>query len=274
MSTPFSVRASPEAETAGAVAAVVASLPVSFTPATTATDAKAADVTAAAGRTGWTQRAVEAIMAGSRGIVVAAPVPEDPTALAAAAAEHGAVVVLDQQWAGNPVLAESNDARLKVTAAALADAVLLDSVAYAAPGTDPTRVLADHLAAVLQAGIDLDGLTLVQLSTNGYTVAGKLANGSPAALHGIATAAVAAAATISILTTTGRTDITLPDASAAWPAEVRTVTPAGATTLPSLYESSHRHSWRRIRELLDGGRPSTDLQRFAALTSLVSRLTE
>lgn len=267
MSTPLSVHATPEAETAGAVAAVIASLPVSFAPATAAPD-----VTAVAGHAGWTGRAAEAIRAGSRGVVVADPAAEDPAALAATADASGAVVVLDQRWAGNPALAASHDAARTVIATALKDCVLLDSVAYGAPGEDPLALLTGHLAAVLQTGVDLDGLRVVQRSAHGYTLVGKLANGAPVALQGITTASVPATATISFLTSTGRADISLPDPAAAWPAEIRSVTAEGATALPTIYESAHRHSWRRIRQLLQAGGPSIDLQQFAALTLLIARL--
>ncbi|HSO89568.1 MAG TPA: hypothetical protein VLR70_00275 [Arthrobacter sp.] len=269
MSTLRSVHTAPGAEAAGAVAAVIASLPVSFAPASAAPE-----VTAVAGQAGWTRRAAEAILAGSRGVVVAAPVAEDPAALAGTAAASGAVVVLDQRWAGNPALAASHDAARAVISAALADCVLLDSVAYGAPDEDPLVLLAEHLAAVLQSGIAIDGLKVAQRSANGYTVVGKLANGAPAALQGITTDSVPATAAISLLTSTGRADITLPDPSAAWPAEIRSVTAAGATTLPTSYESAHRHSWRRIRRQLEAGGPSTDLQQFAALTSLIDRLND
>jgi hypothetical protein len=135
-------------------------------------------------------------------------------------------------------------------------------------------LLADQLAAVLQAGVDVRQLKVIQRSTNGYTVVGKLANGAPAALQGITTASVPATASISLLTSTGRTDITLPDPSAAWPAQIRSVTPAGATVLPTIYESAHRHSWRRLRSQLEAGGPSPDLHQFSALTSLLDRLND
>ncbi|MET3951306.1 hypothetical protein [Arthrobacter sp. UYEF36] len=269
MSTVLTVHTTSGAETAGAIAAVIASLPVSFAPAS-----GAPDVTAVAGHAGWTGRAAEAILAGSRGVVVSGPVAEDPAALAGTAARRGAVIVLDQRWAGNPALAASHDAARAVISAALADCVLLDSVAYGAPDDDPIVLLTEHLAAVLQSGVAVDGLKVVQRSANGYTVVGKLANGAPAALQGITTASVPATATISLLNSTGRADITLPDPSAAWPAEICSVTAAGATTLPTIYESAHRHSWRRIRRLLEAGGPSTDLQQFAALTSLIDRLND
>lgn len=270
MSPALSAHAASEAD--GAVAAVIASLPVSFSPHPAGPSSAAPDVTAVAGHSGWTRRAAEAILTGSRGVVVTAPAVEDPRALAVVAEENGAAVVLDQRWAGNPALAPSHDAAHAVVAEALADAVLLDSVAICTPGEDPLTLMADHLAAVLQSGVDLNSVKVVQRSSSGYTLAGKLPNGAPAALQGIATASVPAAAIISILTSTGRTDISLPDPSAAWPAEVRSVTASGSTTLPTIYESAHRQSWRRVRRLLETGGPSTDLQQFAALSSLLTRL--
>lgn len=265
---PLYVQSSPDAEAAGAVAAVVASLPVSFAPAT-----GRPDVVAVAGHAAWTERAAGAVRNGARGVVVANPVVEDPARLAEAAAEHRASVVLDQQWAGNPAIADSRDSARKVITEALADAVLVDSVAYSAPGNDPRGLLTDHLAAALQCGLELDGLKVVQHGPSGYTLVGRLPNGAPAALHGITTASVPATATISILTSMGRADITLPDASAAWPAEVRVVTTAGAALLPTLYESAHRHSWTRLRESLGSGRPAADLERFTLLNALVNQLT-
>lgn len=265
MTTPLLVHAGPDAERDGAVGAVVASLPVSFAPAR-----NVPDVVALAGTAGWTASATEAVRKGTRGVVVVDPVAEDPAALAAAAAEAGTTVILDQVWAGNPALTES--AARDAIAGALADAVLLDSVAWGTPGTDTGVLLTRHLAAVLACGVELSGLRVIQRSANGYTVIGSLPGGAPAALQGITTSAVPATATVSVLTSSGRADITLPDASAGWPAVVRSVTSAGAATFPTIYESAHRHSWRRLRAAIHSGVPAADLERFAALTALVGHL--
>lgn len=267
MTTPLTVQAGPDAEQTGAVGAVVASLPVSFAPA-----GSQPDVVALAGTAGWTADAADAVRGGIRGVVVVDPVAEDPAALAAAAAEAGTAVVLDQAWAGNPVLAESQSAVRNAIADALADAVLLDSVAWGVPGTDPEVLLTRHLAAVLACGVELAGLRIIQRNANGYTVIGSLPGGAPAALQGITTSSVPATATVSVLTSSGRADITLPDASAGWPAEVRSVTSAGAASFPTIYESAHRHSWRRLRAAVDSGAPAADLEQFATLTALVGQL--
>ncbi|BCW69528.1 hypothetical protein [Arthrobacter sp. NicSoilB8] len=267
MTTPLRVQAGPDAEQTGAVGAVVASLPVSFAPA-----GSRPDVVALAGAAGWTSNATDAVRSGARGVVVIDPVAEDPAALAAAAAEAGTAVVLDQAWAGNPALADSGGAVRAAIADALADAVLLDSVAWGTPGTDPEVLLTRHLAAILACGVELSGLRIIQRNANGYTVIGTLPGGAPTALQGITTSSVPATATVSVLTSSGRADITLPDASAGWPAEVPSVTPAGTATFPTIYESAHRHSWRRLRAAVDSGAPAADLEQFAALAALVGQL--
>lgn len=270
MTTQLSVSADPQAEASGAVSAVVASLPLSFATAAGTPDAGTPDVVAVAGHAGWAERAAEAIRSGAKGVVVSAPVAEDLAGLTATAPAAGSVVVLDQQWAGNVALVGTNVRG--AIAGAINEAVLLDSVAVAPPGTDPLHLLTEHLAVILQCGIDLQDVRLIQRSGNGYTVAGVLAGGVPAALQGIITSALPSTASVSILTSAGRADVVLPDPAAAWPAEVRMVTAEGATTLPTLYESSHRTTWSRVHSHLSSGTPANDLSRFMAVTSLLSQL--
>ena len=265
MTTQLSVFADPEAEAAGAVSAVVASLPLSFGPA-----AATPDVIAVSGHAGWTERASEAIRNGARGVVVSTPVAEDVSALAGTADDAGTPVVLDQPWAGNAALAEADSHT--VLADALADAVLFDSVAIAAPGTDPLHLLTEQLSILLQCDIEPQDLRTVQRNANGYTLAGMLPGGAPVALQGILSSALPATASITILTSAGRADVVLPDPAAAWPAEVRTVTATGATTLPTLFESSHRTSWSRAHAHIVTGTTANDLARFAAVTALLDQL--
>ncbi|MFC9352688.1 hypothetical protein [Arthrobacter sp. NPDC057013] len=275
MSPQLSLYADPQAEAAGAVAAVAASLPLSFAPAPAQGPAKdgSPDVIAVAGHAGWTQRAAEAIRGGAKGVVVSSPVPEDVDLLAEAAAESGSAVVLDQRWAGNAAIAGSNGKVDTVIGGALANAALLDSVAVAPPGTEPLQLLTEQLSVIVQCGIELRNPRMIQRSPNGYTVAATLPNGAPAALQGIMSSALPATATVSVLTSNGSADVVLPDPAAAWPAEVRAVTAAGATTLPTLYESAHRTSWARAHSHVTSGNPAGDLAQFTAVMALLSQLT-
>ncbi|MGY4543069.1 hypothetical protein ACVWY0_002995 [Arthrobacter sp. UYNi723] len=268
MTAQLSVQADADADAAGAVAAVVSSLPVSLKPA----DA-AVDLVAVAGSAGWTGRADAAIRHGAKGVVVVNPQAEDPAALAAIAKEQGAAVVLDQQWAGNPVLAERQKDVRDLLAKNLADAVLVDSVAHAAAGSDAAALLTEHLAAILTCGVEVSAWTPVQRTPHGYVVAGRLSNGAPLVLHGVLTSAVPATAKVSILTASGRADVVLPDPSAAWPATVRSVSSGGATTLPTIYETAHRHTWTRLRDHVASGSQSADLGQFAALYAIIHQLT-
>lgn len=276
MSTQLSLYADPQADAAGAVAAVAASLPLSFGPAASAgaTRDGSADVTAVAGHAGWTRRAAEAIRSGAKGVVVSSPVPENADLLATAAADARASVVLDQRWAGNPAIAGSNVAARRVIADALADAMLLDSVAVAPPGTEPLQLLTEQLSVILQCGIELRNVRVIQRSPNGYTVAAVLPNGAPAALQGILSSALPATASVSVLTSAGSADVVLPDPAAAWPAQIRAVTAEGSTTLPTLYESAHRTSWSRAHSHITSGKPASDLAQFTAVISLLSQLTD
>ena len=268
MTTQLSAYADPQAEAAGAVSAVVASLPVSFRPA-----AAAPDVVAVAGHAGWTGRAANAIGSGAKGVVVSVPEPEDTAQLAAVAACRrcggGTRPAMGRKRRPGGVRRE----HARCHRAALSDAVLLDSVAVAAPGTDPLNLLAEQFGVLLQCGIEVQNVRMVQRNGNGYTVSGALAGGVPVALQGILTSALPATATVSILTSTGRADVVLPDPEAAWPAEIRTVTAEGATTLPTLYESSHRTSWSRVHSHLSSGTPANDLAQFTAVMSLLRQLT-
>lgn len=265
MTIQLSVRADADAEAAGAVAAVVSSLPVSLKPAV-----NTADVVAVDGSAGWTGRAAEELRNGAQGVVVISPAAEDTAALVGSSN----AVVLDQQWAGNPALADSQTNVRAVLNGALAEAVLVDSVAYASPGSDPDALLTEHLAVILKCGLEGRGWQAVQRNRHGYVVTARLSNGAPVALHGVLTSSVPATAKVSILTASGRADVVLPAPSAAWPAEVRSVAGDVATTLPTIYETAHRHAWTRLRDQLASGVPGSDLEQFAALAILVRQITD
>jgi hypothetical protein len=169
-------------------------------------------------------------------------------------------------------LDSANDKVHGVMSAALGEAVLLDSVAIAVPGTEPLHLLADQFAVLVQCGIEVRNVRMVRNDGNGYTVAGVLPGGAPVALQGILTSALAPAASLSILTPSGRAGVVLPDPAAAWPAEIRSVTAEGATTLPTLYESSHRTSWSRAHAHIAAGTAADDLAQFTTVLSLLSQL--
>jgi hypothetical protein len=251
----------------------MASLPETFGPAQD-TQSDTADVLVVVGGPGWTAEAASAAASGARGIVVANPFPEDTTQLAAAAGAAGTAVILDLRWASNPALvgnAAEPDARDAVRSAA-GTASLLDSVATAAPGTHPQRLLADHLAALLAVCGPLDAVRVLRSGATGYTLGGRLANGAPFTAQGVLTPARAAGVDIRLYTADGGVSVQVPDPDAAWPAEVRITGPHGELLLPTLYESAHRSAWRRLKDHLRAGTSPDDLAGFARLTDLYATL--
>ncbi|MFJ5959010.1 hypothetical protein ACIQC5_23965 [Paenarthrobacter sp. NPDC092416] len=266
MSPSYTVSATPEAQEAGAVALAVASLPESFGPA----DAAATpDVLVINGRPGWTAEAAEAVDAGARGIVVVNPVPETTHALTAAAETAGTVIVLDQRWASNPALSGAEHAVRSM----IGRAAMLDSVATAKAGTSSGELLADHLAAVVRVTGPLENLCTLRNGPHGYAVSARLANGAPVALQGVLSSAAPASVTVTLLTDDGGTSVALADPVAAWPATIKVTGPQGEVLLPTLYESAHRASWRRLKDHLDAGTVPTDLHSFAVLTESISALS-
>jgi hypothetical protein len=264
--TQYTVQATPEAREAGAVALAVASLPESFGPAAVGNQA---DVHVITGQPGWTAQAVKAIAAGARGIVVVNPWPENVDSLTEAAAPHNTVVVLDQRWASNPAVPGAEDAVRSMAGRAAA----LDTVATAPVGTDTGELLADHLAAVVRIAGPLADLRLLSRGPHGYTTTAVLANGAPVAIQGVVSNARPAVLDFRLLTDDGGTSVTLPEPVAAWPATVKVTGPQGDLLLPTIYESAHRATWRRLKGHLDAGSNSSDLHRFAALTESITALS-
>ncbi|UUL76673.1 hypothetical protein NG819_02540 [Pseudarthrobacter sp. Fe7] len=269
MSGKYSVSATSAAHETGAVTQTVASLPATFGPA--AEDQRGtADILVVDGGPGWTAETASAVAAGARGIVVANPVPEDTTELAAAADAAGTAVVLDLRWASNAALASGTaapDARDAVRSA-LGTASLLDSVATAAPGTDPQRLLGDHLAALLAVSGGLHAVAVLRSGPTGYALSGRLANGAPFTAQGVLTAARRFGVDIRLYTADGGVSVQVPDPDAAWPAEVRVTGAHGELLLPTLYESAHRTAWRRLKDHLGAGTRPDDLAGFSRLTDL------
>ncbi|WP_423183309.1 hypothetical protein [Arthrobacter sp. NyZ413] len=266
MSAQYTVTATPQAEASGAVGLAVASLPASFGPAATGDDATVAAID---GTSGWTTEAIRAIEGGASGVVVVNPVPENTAALRDAAENARAAVVLDQRWASNPGLAGAEDAVRSVAGRA----AMLDTVATAAAGTDPERLLTEHLAAVVRVTGQLDALRVLRRGSHGYTASARLANGAPVSLQGVLTDSRPAGVDFRLYTDDGGVSIAVPEPLAAWPAEVRAIGPQGEILLPTIYESAHRTTWRRLKEHLDAGTTSSDLAGFARLTESIAHLS-
>lgn len=264
MSDQLTVWASEPTQQAGAVASVIASLPVSFTPA-----GPESEVRAILGIPGWASEALTAVGDGVKGLVIVSPSAEDVAPLERAAEAAGVPIVIDSRWAANPALA-GTDAPVREV---LAQAVLLDSVATATFDTDLESLLAEHLAVALRFAGELYDLRILHRSRHGYTASGRLPDGAPVSLQGIITGSRSPGTSLNLLTAGGGVGITIPDSNAAWPAEARVVTTNGATLLPTIYESAHRATWRRLRDHLAAPSSARDLAGFSRLTASLGQLS-
>lgn len=250
--TALSVQVQDRAEGPGDVAAVLASLPESLRPY--GGGPEPADLVAVAGTAGWTARAAEALMAGPRGVLVVDPVREDVTELRDHARRYSVTVVVDRPYAGNPAV--------EVIAPYFAGGdrhELLEARLVVPLGADLAHALLDQLALVAAAAGAVDHARTLVWADRGYVLHGDLAGGRRTILTAEATSARPPAAALRQLGVSGAVHLEVPAPTSARPARAEVTRPDGRTLLPTLWETAHRATWRRLRDLVAAGRQATDL---------------
>ena len=123
-SSPRSRSGRPEASDA-----VLASLPLSYTPAA---DVRRRSVAVVDGSGRWSAAVVQALQRGAAGVIVVQPGPEDVGELRAVAPISHGVVVVDSTWASNPVVAAAG----KLVQAAIGQHSRLECRIVVRVGTD------------------------------------------------------------------------------------------------------------------------------------------
>lgn len=262
MTQQLTVTSSPEADDAGAVAEVVASLPVSLHPS----DGDASGLAAIAGTSGWTERAIASISAGARGVMVISPIAADVSSLRERANAQGVPVVIDTEWAHNPAVAAS----APHFAAHNDENSLLEARVNARAGADLDQVLLAQLALVRAAVDPVVSLTYARRNEHGYDALAQLASGARASLAAILTDAIPASASLRLIKPRNAVTLALPGAGTAAPGKVTVSGPEGATLLPTQWESAHRAAWRRLHALARAGQACDDLGAFAEDASFVA----
>ncbi len=265
MTSSLRVGASPAARRSGDVDPVIASLPVSLHPVS-----EAPDLCAVAGESGWTGEALDILGTGIRGILVVDPVSEDASDLAAAASAAGIPVVIDRPLAGNPTV--------PVIATHFANAGephgLLECRVVQSGSGDLDRALLDQLALVRAAAAEVQSATVLARTNHCYAIQGYLANGRRTQLTGICTAAQPRSGHLRLLGLTGSVELTVPDPSTARPAQATITTPDGLVLLPTIFESAHRATWRRLRDLVEARLPAPDLDDFRKDVELLKAMAD
>jgi hypothetical protein len=264
MTAALEVCSSDAARRAGDIDAVVASLPVSLRFGATGTDLVAVD-----GQTGWPAAALQAIEGGAKGLVIIDPTAEDVADLVSLARRRGVPVVIDYPFAGNPAV--------PVVAPYFNDGddryALLECTVTARLGADLVRVLIDQLALVGALAVQVGNAKVLDWTTRRYVISGLLADGRRARLTGICTDVGPPTATVRMLRADGSVELTVPNPETARPAHATVVTPDGAKSLPTLFETAHRLAWRRLARLVHDGGQASDLANFTHDSSTVAVLT-
>jgi hypothetical protein len=256
MTAQLTVTSSPQANAAGDVAQVIASLPVSLHPAS---DGQA-DVAAISGTGAWTDTALEALASGTHGLLIIHPSPGDVAGLAARAKAAQVPVVIDTTWAYNPAVA----AAAEHFAARYDTDSLLEARVNAPADSDLDQVLLAQLALVRAAVAPVVNLTYARRNRHGYDALADLAGGARASLSAILTDSVRKSATLRIITPRTAVTLTVPGPETAAPGTVTVSGPEGATLLTTSYETAHRVAWRHLHRLVETRTPSDDLAGFAA----------
>ncbi len=233
-------------------AAVLSSLPISFAPAA---DLQAAEVVVVAGVAGWPTR-VQQIVEGGAAAIVVQPEPADVAPLLSSVGR----VAIDSTWAGNPatMLAAEHFA----TAAAYGG-TLLECQVIIGDVRSAGAALLDVAALIRSLLAPLRELRVLRHDRRGFVASG-VAGGVGVTLSVHRSTAVPAQARVRLLTPSGGVEVTLPDSETARPAEIVITTPQDQQLLPTLWESPHRATWRRLSDTLAAGTPSADLSEFHA----------
>ncbi|ALV41466.1 hypothetical protein AU252_10145 [Pseudarthrobacter sulfonivorans] len=258
MSNPFTVAAEETARKTGSIDAVVASLPISLANATLEPDIVALD----GSKTGWPERAQEALDRGARATVVISP-----TSTTGPAPKTSSRILFDWAFASNPAVQKAAEAADRL----VAPVTLLESRLVVPAGVDLNQVLLDQLTAIAhivgENSLPPGSIRRLHADEYGYQMSGTLAGGAPVTVSAVVTGAEHTHLEIRLLTQDESITVFLPAPDTAIPAEVRMTTHEGELLLPTQYESAHRSTWRRaIRTLSE----EAETQDFATLQRAVA----
>ncbi|MEV4951252.1 hypothetical protein [Paenarthrobacter nitroguajacolicus] len=255
MRTTFDVRADNGAAQTGAIASVIASLPISLAPG----HADTAALQGVTGTTGWAHRAAERITKGAVGVAVIAPEPGDTQSLESLAASASVPVVLGFRWASNPAVPQAAE----VFKQAAPDSALIEVTAYIRGSIPIEQIRAELLVLAERLLGPLKDVRTLRNNKNGFAVAATLpGSGAPLTIASIVSNALDNDVRIRMLTKNGCVDLWIPAPDTARPATLKITGPDGALISPTIYESSHRATWKRLAALAANSSTASDLAEF------------
>jgi hypothetical protein len=235
---------------------LLASLPISFRRADAEPDVALVD----GGPDGWTESVSDALQTGARAVVVLDPVITSADAirqLASDASQAGKSVILSETWAGNPIVADVRSTwgpHLRAT-----DFLEVFSVV----GAEVEEAFFRQLRVLRNLGFAPPTFSDVVTGRGGLLGTGTLEGRAVSAC--VAVSAIGDG-TLSFVANGPDDQVTLklPSSATARPALAALVTVEGAQQRPTLWETAHRASWRRVHRMItDGIADVSDLQAFA-----------
>jgi hypothetical protein len=247
MTRPLAIHVTEDVRDRHSTDAVLASLPLSFTPSAAPVEG---GITVVDGSQDWPVATARALAAGAAGVIVAHPRPVDLGELRAGA--KSGVVVVDSTWASNPVVPSAASAFRAV------DGYRLECGIVVAVGSSLSSGLLDQLSLVRALVGPAVELRILHQSEHGYF--GEAQSGELAVdLRVVCTDALPEHARVRLLTGDGSVEVEIPGGETARPARLTVTGPQGAVLAPTLYESGHRATWRRLHQLITVGGQNTDL---------------
>lgn len=222
-----------------AAQSAVATLPLSFPDP--------GDVSIVDGAGDWPAGVRQALGSGATAIVVVHPRPAEFADLLTAR------VIVDSPWASNPVV---DNAAFRV-----ADGNHIECRVVAEPGSDLSSALLHQLTLVRALRSPIKQLTVQHLSDHALYAEGSTDDGLSVDFSVICTSALQTSATVRLLTSDGSVELTIPSGDTAQPARLTTVGPNGAVLAPTIYETGHRATLRRLHDTAPADR-LTDLNQL------------
>ena len=246
--TALRVSAATDAEVAGDIVTVIASLPISLVGAESGTRG---ELVAVHGGPGWPERTAECLLHHVRGLLIVHPTPVSTNQVPDVVSVP---VVVDYRFAGNPALAAAAEAFVGWPAGAM-----IEVAAVVPDASSLDETLVDQLATLRRLGQPAVELHRLTWNGSGYYLRGSTTAGSPVLVSAHVSSGARPSLRVRGLAADSGVVLTLPDPGTARPAVLVNTTSTGATTTPTIWETSHRAAWRRLHAAVTGARLTNDL---------------
>ena len=216
--------------------ATLATLPLSFPEPT--------GVVFVDGDPSWPAKLLRAMRSGATaGIVLVRPAPVEFAELLGA--EPSTPVVIDSPWVSNPTTGLAAQAFGSVATSSCR----VECRVVVEPGADFATALLDQMVLIRTVLGQVTQLRIRHVSERALHADGLTDTSVAIDFTIVGTAGLPSSANLRLLTPEGSVELLIPSTDTAQPARLTTVGPAGAVLAPTHYETSHRASLRRLREL-------------------------